>query len=865
MDITAPERYNNLESASGYTLFKPGDNLPESARGVISPQTVNVGFDSLLRKVLPGLPMDPHYIREHGITDAITNMTNGMSGDMKIDLGNLERGRPIMYNEALMGLEQPQGMGRSEILDHMLKHSSHGKSFSPEALKSKVKGLISSKSNESAQKTDKISMLSENFLKTIGENKKNIKTAFKMPSTKAILGNGAMGTLGYMNYNEFKSDLQNGNYGSALGNVGNLAGTLTSTPLVAKGLNSNIANSVLGKGSLGRLNAFAAPFTAIETGKELGELGQAYSNKSIGGMALHGGLAGLDGAMTVNNVRQGADALRSAYGMISKNAPGILRGAGNVATELGGSIASSAPGMLNSAKNLATGANNAFSTGMGRILPQMARAGSVMAPSMSGVANAAAPMAQAANEGLTNLGGKASPSVAKFIPAAAKGIGAVGARSIPFVGDVLQGISAGREGHSIGRGIAAGLGSAAGRIGGGTVGSVVPVAGTIAGEIAGSYAGAAGGSALYDKMFGSNNPAPAAPQPGQPVQANSNPVNPPGSKVEHFDRGAGGYSQAEGNIAGGALSKTTRPDGGYTEGVDNVDKAMDNLPKYHNDMQSSANQAQGANNAQAPLPEQKSGIPPIGQSNSAPVSGAGNQSVESSPQYANANIIKSSEDPVVEPPSIPSVKPMEHIPRPPESPDLVQSPQFASDSVKNENIEHNRAILENRTIQRKASGLPPNPFLGRVTGVQQTTGGVTTQYKPSSNAIVTDQQEALQRAVPAHQSVTDGIDLLSGNGSNGSGYQTKDNGNGSSQLMGPDGKVHGTMQVNPSKAEPNLGLGKSGGLKRRNTGIGDWVNPEDFQYLEKSALWKGITPEEYSNLPLSPTTEGIIQFFLPHS
>lgn len=830
---------------SGYTLFKPGDNLPESARGVISPESANVGFDSLLRKVLPGLPMDPHYIREHGITDAITNMTNGMSGDMKIDLGNLERGRPLMYNSAFMGLEnKPTELDSREILDHMLKHSSHGKSFSPEALKSKVIELIGSKSNESVQKTDKISMLSENFLKTIDKNKKNIKTAFKIPSTKAVLGNGAMGAAGLLQYNEAKDNLRNGNYGSALGNIGTLAGTLASTPVIAKGLNSNIANSVLGKGSVGRLSAFSAPFSAIETGKDLGELRQAYNDKSIGGMALHGTLAGLNGAMTVNNVRQGAGALGSAYGMISRNAPGVL----------------------NSAKNIATGANNAFSTGMGRIMPQMARAGSVMAPSISSIGNAAAPMAQAANEGLTNLAGKASPSVAKFIPAAAKGIGAVGARSLPFVGDVLQGISAGREGHSIGRGIAAGLGSAAGRIGGGTLGSVVPVAGTIAGEIAGSYAGAAGGSALYDKMFGSNN-APPTPQPGQPVQANSNPVNPPGSKVEHFDRGAGGYSQAEGNIAGGAWTKTTRPDGGYTEGVDNVDKAMDNLPKYHDDMQGAANQAQGANNAQAPLPEQKTGIPPIGQSNSAPVSGAGNQSVESSPQYANANIIKSSQDNIVEPSSIPTVKPMEHIPRPPESSDLVKNPQFAGDSVKNENMLHNRAVLEDVTARRKASGLPPNPFLGRVTGVQQTTGGVTTEYRPSPNAIVTDQNEMLEKAVPMHQSKVDQQSLLS-NGGLGSGYSVKPSStNGVSELLGPDGKVHGTIgkpQVN-TEVNPALPLGKSGGLKRRNTGIGDWVNPEDFQYLEKSALWKGITPEEYSNLPLSPNREGIIQFFLPHS
>ena len=53
------------------------------------------------------------------------------------------------------------------------------------------------------------------------------------------------------------------------------------------------------------------------------------------------------------------------------------------------------------------------------------------------------------------------------------------------------------------------------------------------------------------------------------------------------------------------------------------------------------------------------------------------------------------------------------------------------------------------------------------------------------------------------------------------------------------------------------------GLRRRNTGIGDWVNPKDFEYLSKSAAFNILTKEEYANLPLHPKVESIHEFFFP--
>ena len=855
MDVRAFPRYNNLESASGYTLFKPGDNLPDSLRGIASPQTVNVGFDSLLRKVLPGLPMDPHYIREHGLRDAADNLTSGIGGELRVDLGNIERGRPLVYNTALTGMEDPNRMDQQSMFEQMLKHSSIGKSFTPEALKSKVMKLIGSKSNESVQKTDKISMRSENFLKTIDENKKNVKVA-ALPG--ALLRGGLNTAMGYgaaKDINTARESAGEGNIGGMLHGASSAASGLA----IIRGLGSNKA--------MGRLGALGAPGAILNTGEELGALGESWNDGSVGGVLGHGAMAGLNGGTAASNIAQGMNTYKSIAGAVGRNTPGVL----------------------NSARNIATGAGNALRTGMGTVLPQAARAGSVIAPSLGNAATAVSSAAPGAVGAARGLAGKAFAPLALANMAKQTYDIAQDPASIGKYQDEME--SKGVFGRAL-----SGLSNS-------------PLAIASAGK--GLYdlgkttvQNAMGPSdAAMDKQIAdlqsrkatmqANGTIPNTPQPGQPVQANSNPVKP----IQGNNTGSTtAASPMLNDFAPGTDPESVAAN---KEIADNRNKML-NDPQYKADLarqermgidtsyakdRYEANQMmhqinptgapgehsgtfeQGKlvtppnNNAQAPLPEQKSAIPPMGSPNTAPVSGSGSQPVGG----GSDDVIKMSQDAIVEPSSIPTVKPMEHIPRPPESPDLVQNPQFASDSVKNENIEHNRAILENRTIQRKASGLPPNPFLGRVTGVEQTTGGVTTQYKPSSNAIVTDQQEALQRAVPAHQSVTDGIDLLSGNDANGSGYQTKNTGGGSSQLIGPDGKVHGTMQVNPSKAVPNLGLGKSSELKRRNTGIGDWVNPEDFQYLEKSALWKGITPEEYSNLPLSPNQEGIIQFFLPHS
>jgi hypothetical protein len=106
------------------------------------------------------------------------------------------------------------------------------------------------------------------------------------------------------------------------------------------------------------------------------------------------------------------------------------------------------------------------------------------------------PIAGAASESPLLLGaGKATATT-----------GGVLSKSLPFLGDALQGAAYGYEGKSVGRGVAAGLGSLGGRTVGAGLGTLTaPVTGpfgTITGQLGGSMVGAYGAAKLYDKVTG---------------------------------------------------------------------------------------------------------------------------------------------------------------------------------------------------------------------------------------------------------------------------------------------------------------------------------------------------------------------------
>jgi len=98
MNVTNFPSYHHNSEPSGYTLFKPGKFLPEGMQQVIDPGIADIAVDSALRKVFPDMPYDPSFVRNNGMLDAINASAEGKASNYQVDLGNLERGRPVIFN-----------------------------------------------------------------------------------------------------------------------------------------------------------------------------------------------------------------------------------------------------------------------------------------------------------------------------------------------------------------------------------------------------------------------------------------------------------------------------------------------------------------------------------------------------------------------------------------------------------------------------------------------------------------------------------------------------------------------------------------------------------------------------------------------
>ena len=44
------------------------------------------------------MPYDPSFVRNNGMMDAINASAEGRASNYQVDLGNLERGRPVIFN-----------------------------------------------------------------------------------------------------------------------------------------------------------------------------------------------------------------------------------------------------------------------------------------------------------------------------------------------------------------------------------------------------------------------------------------------------------------------------------------------------------------------------------------------------------------------------------------------------------------------------------------------------------------------------------------------------------------------------------------------------------------------------------------------
>jgi len=164
MDVRAFPRYTDSDSSTGYTFFKPSNFAPDWMRHIIGPQQLNLSFDNLLRKVFPGLPADSNYVKEHGIRDTIDNMNLGFTNAPIMDIGNFERGRPIISGSRTIGMEDPNHIDKNEMLAMMLKNSAD----KSEELKVQIKKLIVKEAaKRKKQDLDKSAAISLNTLKRV--------------------------------------------------------------------------------------------------------------------------------------------------------------------------------------------------------------------------------------------------------------------------------------------------------------------------------------------------------------------------------------------------------------------------------------------------------------------------------------------------------------------------------------------------------------------------------------------------------------------------------------------------------------------------------------------------------------------------
>lgn len=107
MDVTNFPKYINKSNFVSPYLLQPSKLLAPEVNSFFGTGSVDSMFNGLLHKIFPNLniPPDPHFVRRFGIADAMRMTDHFNEGKLNIDLGNLERGRPVITNTAMWGLD----------------------------------------------------------------------------------------------------------------------------------------------------------------------------------------------------------------------------------------------------------------------------------------------------------------------------------------------------------------------------------------------------------------------------------------------------------------------------------------------------------------------------------------------------------------------------------------------------------------------------------------------------------------------------------------------------------------------------------------------------------------------------------------
>jgi hypothetical protein len=93
-------RFAENSNLAAHTFFKPSNYLNAGLKNVVSPAAIDLGLDDLLRKFIPDMPYDPSFIRNNGMLGLLTQSEKARAGKYHVNLGNLEKGRPVLTNSA---------------------------------------------------------------------------------------------------------------------------------------------------------------------------------------------------------------------------------------------------------------------------------------------------------------------------------------------------------------------------------------------------------------------------------------------------------------------------------------------------------------------------------------------------------------------------------------------------------------------------------------------------------------------------------------------------------------------------------------------------------------------------------------------
>lgn len=197
MDVSNFPRYFNKSNLGSPYLLQPSKWLSPDVNKFFGTGAIDSIFDGLLRKVFPKLPMNPAFVRQHGIQDAARLGEMFNNGKMRVDLGNLERGRPVVSNSAFWGIDgggsDVSGTMARTIADKAQLNYPH---VTPYALPTNVLNFM-----KSGEMAEKIVKLASEKLKNVQKEPKNTKSTVEntksdQKNKKNMLLSGAGTALG---------------------------------------------------------------------------------------------------------------------------------------------------------------------------------------------------------------------------------------------------------------------------------------------------------------------------------------------------------------------------------------------------------------------------------------------------------------------------------------------------------------------------------------------------------------------------------------------------------------------------------------------------------------------------------------------